>query len=47
MVESEKCNIAEVLLDKDFKITVMNMIKGLRENMNESFNEVCKTTKKQ
>lgn len=32
--------------DKDFKIAIMNMLKVLKEDINEAFNEVCENTNK-
>jgi hypothetical protein len=42
LLDSEKCNIAEAQ-DKDFKTVIMNMFKGLRENMNKFLIKSVKT----
>lgn len=42
----EICNIVEAV-DKDFKITIMDMFKEFEENISKSFDEVCENTKKQ
>lgn len=42
-VGPERVKMAQVQ-DKNFKIAVMNTIKVLREDMNKSLSEVCKTT---
>lgn len=41
-----KCNIAKAQ-DKKFKTAIVNMLKDLKEDMNRSFKEICKNTKKQ
>lgn len=38
----KECNIPEHK-DKDIKIAIINVLKGLREAMNKCFNEVCKS----
>lgn len=43
-VGPEKCNVAESQY-KDFKLTILNMFKDLKESMSEYFNEVCKKHK--
>lgn len=43
-VDSEKYNIAEAQ-DKDFKITIMNIVKDFNEGMNKSLSELNENTK--
>jgi hypothetical protein len=38
---SGKCNISEAQ-DKNFKISIINIFKDIKERMNKSLNEVCR-----
>lgn len=45
-VGPERCNTAEAQ-DRDFKITIRNMVKDLKEDVNKFFSADCDNTKKQ